>query len=301
MYQLIQQIIPRGAQFMLLSSLGFALMAACVKLLSSQGIPVFEIVAARALVSLVLSYADVRRKRISVFGHNHLLLFARGAVGTLALICVYYAVTVLPLAEATILQYLHPVFTALLALLFLKERVHLSTLLCVAFSLAGLYVMVGPSLSSDYVSELPLLGVGLAVLGAFGSAVAYVIVRQLSNREDASVIIFYFPLVALPVSLLLMGKDATLPTLSQVVLLIMVGIFTQIGQIGLTKAMQTLTAAKATAFGYIQIVFSIVLGIVLFAEAPAASTYAGGALIVLGAMANLFGSTLSTKMRASKR
>ena len=105
---------------MLVSALGFALMAACVKLVASQGIPLLEIVAARALVSLVISYIDVRRKGLSPWGTNRALLIARGAIGTLALICVYYAVTTLPLAEATLLQYMHPVFTALLGLLLLR-------------------------------------------------------------------------------------------------------------------------------------------------------------------------------------
>ncbi|MFA0372566.1 EamA/RhaT family transporter, partial [Vibrio sp. 10N.222.54.F6] len=84
---------------------------ACVKYISNYGIPVFEIVAARALVSLIISYVDVKRKRISIWGNNKPLLFVRGTVGTAALMCVYYAVTTLPLAEATILQYVHPVFT----------------------------------------------------------------------------------------------------------------------------------------------------------------------------------------------
>lgn len=116
-------MIPVGVRFMILSAFGFALMSACVKYISNYGIPVFEIVAARALVSLIISYIDVKRKGISIWGNNKPLLFVRGAVGTAALMCVYYAVTTLPLAEATILQYVHPVFTALLGVLFLKERV----------------------------------------------------------------------------------------------------------------------------------------------------------------------------------
>lgn len=89
----VLSVIPVGVRFMLLSALGFALMSACVKYVSNYGIPVFEIVAARALVSLVISYLDVKRKRISVWGHNKPLLMLRGAVGTVALMCVYYSVT----------------------------------------------------------------------------------------------------------------------------------------------------------------------------------------------------------------
>ena len=121
-----------GARYMLVSALGFALMAACVKLVSTRGIPLLEIVAARALVSLVLSYADVRRKGLSVWGTHRTLLAARGIVGSLALICVYYALMTLPLAEATLLQYMHPMFTALLGLLLLKEGIQRSTVICIA-------------------------------------------------------------------------------------------------------------------------------------------------------------------------
>ena len=123
---------------MILSAFGFSLMAVCVKLASGQGIPVLEIVAARALVSLFLSYIAVRRKGISLLGHKKHLLLSRGVVGALALMCVYYAITHLPLAEATVLQYLHPMFTAVLAFAFLKERIQASTLLSVVFSFIGI-------------------------------------------------------------------------------------------------------------------------------------------------------------------
>ena len=84
----------------------------------------------------------------------------------------YYAVTTLPLAEATLLQYTHPVFTALLAMLFLGEKVHGATIACIAMSIAGLIVMVDPGLFGAGSSSLPPLSVGIALLGAFGSGVA---------------------------------------------------------------------------------------------------------------------------------
>lgn len=274
---------------MILSALGFALMSASVKYVSVHGIPLFEIVAARALVSLIISYLDVKRKGISVWGNNKRWLFARGAVGTLALMCVYYAVTALPLAEATILQYVHPVFTALLAVLFLKERVQPATLACIVLCLLGVFTMVYPSFDASGVGELPMLSVGIALLGAFGSSIAYVIVRKLSRTEDSSVIIFYFPLVALPVSAMLIGDDFVVPDVALILVLILVGIFTQIGQFGLTKAMQTQTAGNASAYSYVQIVFSALLGVVLFNEVPSIWTLLGGSLIVIGALTNVFG------------
>jgi drug/metabolite transporter (DMT)-like permease len=279
--------IPLSARFMLVSALGFSLMAACVKLVASLGIPLLEIVAARSLVSLVISYVDVRRKGLSVWGTQRKLLVARGVVGALALICVYYAVTTLPLAEATLLQYIHPVFTALLALLLLKEGIQLSTILCIVLSLCGLVIMVEPGIFSGASPRLPWFSVSVALAGAFGSAIAYVLVRRLSQHEDASVIIFYFPLVALPISVALLGDQFVMPDAESFVLLLLVGIFTQVGQLGLTHAMRLETAGKAAAYSYVQVIFAVVLGWVVFGEIPSLWTWVGGGLIISGALLNL--------------
>lgn len=282
--------IPISLRFMLLSALSFAVMTALVKLVSAHNIPVLEIVAARGLVSLVISYVDIKRKKISAWGNNKKLLIARGTVGTLALICVYYAVTTLPLAEATLLQYTYPVFTAMLAFIFLKEKIQRSTLICILLCILGLLAMVKPNLSFDGEVVLPWFSVFVALAGALGSAIAYVIVKRLSKVEDSSVIIFYFPLISLPLSLMLLGNDFVMPNMEALILLLFVGIFTQIGQVGLTKAMQTEVVAKVSAFSYVQVVFSAIFGLVLFNEIPSVWTFIGGSLIILGAIINIFGS-----------
>ncbi len=290
MISALRNTFPIGIGYMAFSAVGFALMTACVKKVSTYSIPVFEIVAARALVSLIISYLDVKRKRISVWGNNRPLLVARGMTGAMALICVYYAVTTLPLAEATILQYLHPVFTALLALFFLKEQVQKTTLLCIVFSITGLLVMVKPGFLFGTAGELPWFSVAVALLGSFGSAVAYVIIRKLSRSEDSSVIIFYFPLIALPVSVVLLGSNFVMPGAEALVLLILIGVFTQVGQVGLTKAMQSEKASKATAYSYVQVIFSIAIGWAYFGETPSFWTLVGGSLIIAGALINVYGS-----------
>ena len=283
--------IPVGVRYMLLSAIGFAFMGACVKAANHRGIPVLEIVAARALISAGLSYLDIKRKGISPWGHNKALLTARGLIGTLALMCVFYAVTTLPLAEATLLQYLNPVFTSVLAFVFIKETIQRSTVVCIVASLTGLLIMVQPAFFfgtfATSTAPLPLLGVGAALLGALGSGAAYVLIRRLSNTEDPSVIIFYFPFIALPVSGLLLGDGWVMPTGWTWLLLLLVGIFTQVAQYGLTRAMQTEDASKATAYSYVQVIFSAILGWLLFNEIPTANTLLGALFIVGGALVNV--------------
>ena len=274
--------------YMLISALGFSLMAACVKEVSGLGIPVLEIVAARAIVSAIMSYADIKRKKIPIWGNNKKLLIARGTVGSFALMFVYYAVTTLPLAEATFLQYLHPVFTAILAIFFLKETIQRSTIACIVISLLGLFIIIQPNLVIENTVQYPWLSIGAGILGAFGSAVAYVIVKKLTKTDDSSVIIFYFPIVAFPVSMLMLGTDFVVPSIAASILLMLVGIFTQVGQVGLTKALHCADANKATAYSYVQVVFAVIIGWVYFSEVPVLTTIIGGTFIMAGALINVF-------------
>ncbi|WP_083926991.1 DMT family transporter [Colwellia piezophila] len=288
MFTSLKNSMPMSVWYMLISALGFALMSACVKEVSALGIPVFEIVAARAIVSGLISYADIKRKKISMWGNNKSLLIARGCVGAFALMFVYYAVTTLPLAEATVLQYLHPVFTAVLALFFLKEVIQRSTIACICISLIGLFIIIQPNLQVGSGVQYPWLSIGAGVLGAFGSAIAYIIIKKLTKTDDSSVIIFYFPLIALPISIILLGDDFVVPSLAATGLLILIGIFTQVGQVGLTKALHCADANKATAYAYVQILFSVFIGWAYFSEVPAVTTIIGGGLIMFGALVNVF-------------
>lgn len=280
--------IPLGARYMLLSALAFAFMGVAVKIAGGEGIPVLEIIAARALVSLVLSFGDVKRKGIPIFGQHRLLLLMRGAVGFAALVGVYYALVHLPFAEATVLQYLHPMFTAVLALVFLRERPTAATVACIALSFVGLLLMVRPGfLFGGHAADYDKLAVGLGIAGAFGSGIAYTLVRKLSNLEDPSVIVFYFPLVCLPATVLFLGDGFVMPQGITWLWLLAVGVFTHIGQVSLTRAMQTETASRAGSFSYSQVVFAAILGVLVFGEVPGLWTLVGAMLIMCGALLNI--------------
>ena len=279
--------VPLGARYMILSALGFALMGVFVKIAAAGGIPVLEIVAARALVSAIISYIDIQRKGIPIWGQRRGLLASRGIVGALALMCVYYSLSHLPFAEATVLQYLHPMFTVVLAFILLSERPTVATGLCILLSFFGLLMIVQPNMVTGSASPYPTFALLAAIAGAFGSAVAYVLVRKLNETEDPSVIIFYFPIIAFPLSLALLGDNAVMPQRWQWLVLLLVGVFTQIGQIGLTKAMQTETAGKATSFSYLQVVFAILFGIAFFNEIPTLSVIIGALMIIAGAFINI--------------
>lgn len=277
-----------SARFMLLSSLGFALMGVCVKLAGEQGVPLMQIIAARAFISLLISGAILKQQGIAFLGQQKFWLAMRGITGTLALMCVYYSVLNIPYAEATVIQYLNPLFTACLAALVLHEKLHAATVIALLVSFIGLLLVMQPEMlfadnKTAYATHYYLF----ALLGAIISAVAYVIVRHLTATENANVIIFYFPLIALPVSLLWSWNNFIIPDAYTGLLLVLVGVFTQIGQWGITKGMQFANAGKAMSFSYIQIVFAFVLGVVVFNEVPTLIAFMGMALIVIATLMSL--------------
>jgi len=269
---------------MLISALGFALMSALVKEAGLLGIPLLQIIFVRAVISIALSLADIHRAGVHPLGHRRVLLFGRGLSGFLALTGVFYALLHLSMAQATILQYLHPVFTALLAFVFLAERPTAATLASITLSLLGLICMVMPYWESGASAPASLWPVMAGLGGALGSGIAYTLVRKLVATEHPSVIVLYFPLVCVPGTLFLGGADFVWPTATGWWVLLGVGCFTQVGQLALTKAMQRDAASRVTSLSYLQIIFAAVLGWWVFGEIPTQATVLGGGLILLGAV-----------------
>ena len=168
--------------------------------------------------------------------------------------------------------------------IFLAERPTTATLACIVLSLLGLICMVSPYWWGPDNAGVPVWPVLAGLAGAFGSGVAYTLVRKLVATEHPSVIVLYFPLVCLPGTLLLGGGDFIWPTITGWWVLLGVGCFTQFGQLALTKAMQLDAASRVTSLSYVQIIFAAVLGWLFFGEIPTQTTFLGGGLILLGAV-----------------
>ncbi|MEZ5964896.1 MAG: DMT family transporter [Planctomycetota bacterium] len=272
----------RGRLHLVASALGFGLMAAFVKL-AGRSLPTSEIVMARACISLLLSWLLLRRRRVSPWGHARSLLLLRGVFGFGGLCCFYYAVTHLPLAEATVIHFTNPILTAALAALVLGERSGLGVIVGLMCGLGGTLLVARPSVGGEH--ALAPLAVAIAFGGALFSAAAYVTVRRLARSEDPLVIVFYFPLVAVPAALPWVMHDFVWPRGIEWLWLALVGVFTQVGQVQLTRGLKLLPAGQAMTIGYLQIVFAAALGLLLFGETPAINTWLGCGLIVAGAFA----------------
>ena len=184
-----------GARFMLVSAAAFAGMTAAAKLVGGR-LPVFEIVFVRALFSVVLTAALLRRARAPLLGTRRPLLALRGLFGFCGLSCSFYSVIHLPLAEATLLQFMHPVFTVGAR----GARCSASGSGAASCSASrsrwwACCSWCGPAfLFGGAAAPLDPFAVAVALSGAFFAADAYVTVRHLARTgEHPLAIVFSFP------------------------------------------------------------------------------------------------------------
>lgn len=258
----------------------FALMSLLVKV-AGQRLPTMEVVLARSVVILGLTAGWLALKRIPVMGRERRLLLLRGGLGFVALSSFYYGVIHLPLADATVIQYTNPVWTALLAAAFLAERVGRREAALSLASLAGVVIMTRPTfLFGGDAPGLPPLAVGVALAGAVFSAAAYTTVRRLRG-EDPMVIVFWFALVSTVGAVPFVWRNFVVPTPTELLVLLGVGLATQAGQVFLTLGLREERAGRAMAVAYLQIVFAALWGVVVFAEIPDRWTVLGAGIIVV--------------------
>lgn len=267
---------------MIAAALFFSVMSLLVKA-AGQTIPSMEIVLARGVVSLVLSYWLVLGAGVSPWGNRKGLLTLRGMLGFCALSAFYFSLTRLPIAEATVLQYLSPLFTAFLAALFIGERLTRAVLIPTAVCLVGVALVARPAFIFGGIAvELDPVAVGVALFGAMMAAAAYVTVREASRTEHPLVIVFYFPLISTPATIPFVIKDFVWPRGWEWVLLLGVGVTTQIAQVYLTRGLALEPAGRAMTIIYVQILFAAAWGALFFGEIPGLLSLAGSALIIAG-------------------
>lgn len=274
--------ISKGILYMMGAALLFSIMSLLVKLIGER-LPSVEVVFVRNAISLVITGYMLYQAGISPWGQRRGLLLVRGFAGFFALLCFFYAIPRLPLAEVTVLHFTYPLFVALLAPFVLKEAAHAQTLVALVFCVGGLVLVTQPDLLFARAgSALNPIVVGVALLSALLTAVAYLSVRELRTTEHYLVVILYFPMVSIPASVPLLIGNLVWPTWHEWLLLIGVGLTTQGAQVCLTKGLNAETASRATSITYVQIVFAGLLGWLFFGEFPNILALAGMILLTVG-------------------
>jgi drug/metabolite transporter (DMT)-like permease len=272
--------ISIGAKFMFYSILSFSLMHLCVKAIPN--IPVHQIITFRSAFSLCLCIYALRKNNVPFWGNNKPLLVFRGMLGALSLFCFFYSIQQLPLATAITISNLIPLFTLGLAAIFLKENIRAWQWFFFLLSFGGVVLIKG------FDGRIATSDLVIAVAAAFFTACAHFSVRKLSAYDHPLVIIFYFPLVTLPLVGPYTAFHWTSPDAMEWVMLLLIGIFTHIGQVYLTQAYAQQEVAGVSNVYYIGILLSLLYGYLFFDETYTLPAFGGMALIIGGIALNLY-------------
>ena len=276
----------------IISALSFSIMGAFVKHL--QDIPVFEKVFFRNLISLFIAYRlfivkqkkDLdNEKKVSIFGEpkNRKYLILRSSLGLTGVILNFYAITHLYLSDSSILMRIAPFFVTITAVLFLKEKVTKFQYFTLIVGFIGAIFVIKPEF------DLKILPALAGLIASLCAGVAYTTVRYLKDKEEPETIIFFFSLFSLVVTLpLMLGFDFVLPNLSEVIFLLMTGVFAGIAQIALTYAYKFEKASKISIYNYTGIIFSVIIGFFIWSEIPDWLSIIGGSLIILSAVGSYY-------------
>ena len=268
-----------------------------------QSYPVPEIILFRSLITFLICCAVIRIKKIPFFGVNKKWLLIRGVFGTTALTIFFFTLDNLPLAVATTVQYLSPIFTVIIATFLVSEKVRKIQWLFMLVAFSGI-AMLGASKflsQNNSVSNIDPLWVLLGVLSAVLSGVAYNAIVKCQNTDHPVTVVMYFPLIATPIMLAyVVFVEFVMPRGVEWILVLIIGVFTQIAQIFMTKAFHSDNTATITPFKYFGSIYAFFIGLFLFGEVISFYGISAIILILIGVLGNALFKNSRLKIQMNK-
>ncbi len=273
--------------FILISVVSFSIVNVFVKLLITQGLPAHELVLFRSLVSITFCIYIIKKRRIPFFGVNKKWLIARGLFGTTALLMFFLTLKDLSLAVATTVQYLSPIFTIIFAIYLNGQKIKLVQSLFFLISFLGIFIMKADDFffSEGSMSWIPiLLGLGSAIL----SGMAYNSIIKCKTTEAPITIVMYFPLIAIPIMSIWSLFDFVMPVGIQWLYILLLGCFTQVAQVSMTRALTSEKASVVTPYKYTGSIFAVSFGMIFFEEYLSWTVFLGIIVVLFGILTNTF-------------
>jgi drug/metabolite transporter (DMT)-like permease len=257
------------------SGLSFSTMGALLKLASMHGLNAPELVFYRSVFSLpvVLLFVLKRESLAALRPNNPLAHLWRSGLGLLSMGLTFQALILLPLADATAINFTAPIFATVLSLFVLKEDVGRHRWAAVFVGFIGVLIIARPGGSG-----LPALGLTIALLAALGQAGVTTTLRQIQKSENLSAIVFWFAIAGITVGALLMPFFGHLHQAKAFAFVAAGGLAGGLGQLFMTASVRA-PVSVVTPFDYLQIVAATIFGWLLFSDIPTLHTAAGAGLI----------------------
>lgn len=257
----------------------FSLMNTFVRL--AGDIPSIQKSFFRNLIAFIFAFVIMRKENVSIKPRRDALggLMVRSVCGTVGILCNFYAVDHLVIADASMLNKLSPFFAIIFSLLFLKEKVSLMQWMLVIGAFAGSLLIIKPSFSNA--DMFPAI---IGFIGGMGAGAAYTAVRKLSGMGvKGTYVVFFFSGFSCLVTLPSLIFDYHSMTLIQLLYLILAGCSAAAAQFSITAAYFNAPAKEISVYDYSQVIFSAIIGMIVFGQMPDIFSIAG--YIIICAMA----------------
>lgn len=269
--------ITGGILLRVLAAGSFSLMSGLMKLAAETGVSAPEMVFYRAIFGLpvVLVWVMAGPGIGAITTQRPLMHLWRCALGVTGILCLFQALSLLPLAEATTLGFTAPMFATLLSFLVLREAVGWHRWLAVLVGFVGVMVVMQPGGET-----LPVAGVAFALVGAGFSAGVTVTLRHLSRTEHVAAIVFWFFIACAVAGAVLLPAFGGSHAPRVFAFLVGAGVCGGVAQLAMTESLRLAPVSAVTPFDYLQIAGAVLFGWLALSVSPSWSALAGAALIV---------------------
>ena len=209
-------------------------------------------------------------------------MLLRGIAGVISLTCFFQSLNYLAVGTAVSLRYTSPIFAAIFAFIFLKEKIKPIQWLLFVIAFIGVVIIKG------FGTDVNSTGLLLVMISAIFLGIIFVVIRKIGTKENPLVIINYFMIMAFVFGGLMSINNWIQPNITEWILLCSLGIFGYIGQFYMTKALQSDETSLIAPIKYLEVVFMIIIGAFWFDEIYNIWTLLGVFLILLGLIYNIY-------------
>lgn len=275
-----------GILLRIMAATVFSFMAAMVKIGSDYGLHPIEMIFWRFTFALppIMLWVALRPGGLEVIKTKRPLAHLwRAMIGFVAMGFGYYALTMLPLAEATTISFAAPVFATLLSAIFMLEAVGWHRWGAVAMGFVGVLVVMQPQNAS-----LPLNGLIVALIAAFGVACVIITIRQISRTERAMTTVFWFTLISALATGCVVPFFGSNHEWQGWAIMATIAVLGGIAQLLLTESLRVASVVVVAPFDYIQLLWAVGLGWLIWSDVPTLMTACGAAIIIASGLYTLF-------------
>ena len=264
---------------MIISALAFTFLNVFVKSLNSFS--VYQIVFFRSIGSLFFTIPFLLKNKIPLLGNQKGLLVIRSIVGLISMTLFFLSLRYIAMGTAVSIRYIAPIFAAFFALFFLKEKVKPIQWLFFAIAFSGVLIIKG------FGAELQLEGVIFAVISAIFAGLVYIIIRKIGKGDHPVVVVNYFMVISAVIGGFLSINGWINPVGQEWLILLSLGVFGYFAQLYMTKAMQVGETNQVAPLKYLEVIFTIIIGLIWFKEIYNIWSLVGILLIVFGLTLNV--------------